>query len=209
LLKTLEETPERLQQELTLQAALAPALIATAGFAAPDVVNTYFRAQELCLKVGTTTQLFPVLRGLWVCLEVKADLQTARTLGERLFELAQPHPDPTRRVEAHRVLGNTFFWLGELDLARDHLEHGIALYDANQHHALAFLYGTDPGVVCWAYAAWVHWLLGFPDRALASSQTSGAGRWPHRAKPQRQSNNSVGAWQTTALREPRSNVLIG
>jgi class 3 adenylate cyclase/predicted ATPase len=170
LLKTLEQTPERLQQELTLQAALAPALIATEGFAAPDVVNTYFRAQELCLKVGNTSQLFPVLRGLWVCLEVRADLQTARTLGEQLFELSQPHPDPTRRVEAHRALGNTFFWLGELDMAREHLERGIALYDAKQHHALAFLYGTDPGVVCWAYAAWVHWLLGFPERALASSQ---------------------------------------
>jgi predicted ATPase len=91
-------------------------------------------------------------------------------LGEQLFELSQPHPDPTRRVEAHRALGNTFFWLGELDMAREHLERGIALYDAKQHHALAFLYGTDPGVVCWAYAAWVHWLLGFPERALASSQ---------------------------------------
>ena len=47
LLKTLEDTPDRRRQELALQAALAPALIATQGFAAPEVVNTYFRAQEL------------------------------------------------------------------------------------------------------------------------------------------------------------------
>ncbi|ETW95109.1 MAG: hypothetical protein ETSY1_32020 [Candidatus Entotheonella factor] len=170
LLKTLPETPEHLQQELTLQAALAPALIATQGFAAPDVVNTYFRARELCQQVGTSAQLFPVLRGLWVCLEVRADLQTARTLGEQLLEHAQRGPDPALLVEAHRALGNTFFWLGELDTARDHLERSIALYDAKQHHALAFLYGTDPGVVCCAYAAWVYWLLGFPEQALASSQ---------------------------------------
>ena len=101
---------------------------------------------------------------------MRADLQTARTLGEQLLELAKPSPDPTHLVEAHRVLGNTFFWLGELDLARDHLEQGIALYNAQEHHALAFLYGTDPGVVCWAYAAWVYWLLGFPEQALSSSQ---------------------------------------
>ncbi len=170
LLKTLDETPERLQQELTLQADLAPALIATQGFAAPDVVNTYFRAQELCLQVGTTSQLFPVLRGLWVCLEVRADLQTARTLGEQLLELAQRGPNPAHLVEANRALGNTFFWLGEFDLARYHLERGIALYDAQQHHALAFLYGTDPGVICSAYASWTYWLLGLPDQALASSQ---------------------------------------
>ncbi|WP_179138122.1 adenylate/guanylate cyclase domain-containing protein [Candidatus Entotheonella palauensis] len=170
LLKTLPETPEHLRQELNLQAALAPALIATQGFAAPDVVNTYFRARELCQQVGTAAQLFPVLRGLWVCLEVRADLQTARTLGEQLLEHAQRDPDPAHLVEAHRALGNTFFWLGELDTARDHLERGIALYDAKQHHALAFLYGTDPGVICCAYAAWVYWLLGFPEQALASSQ---------------------------------------
>ncbi|PON13784.1 hypothetical protein C2W62_32510 [Candidatus Entotheonella serta] len=122
-----QHAPERLQQELTLQAALAPALIATQGFAAPDVVSTYFRAQELCLQVGTTDQLFPVLRGLWVCLEVRADLQTTRTLGEQLLELAQSNSDSTHLVEANRALDNTFFWLGELDRARDHLEHGIAL----------------------------------------------------------------------------------
>ena len=162
LLNTLEEIPERLQQELALQEALAPALIATEGFAAPDVAGAYLRAQELCLKTGATSQLFPVLRGLWVCLEVRADLQTARALGEQIFDLARSDPEPSRLVEAHRVLGNTFFWLGELALARDHLEHGIALYDAKQHHALAFLYGTDPGVVCRAYASWVYWLCGLP-----------------------------------------------
>ncbi len=169
LLNTLPDTPDRRQHELTLQAALAPALIATQGFAAPAVVNAYFRARELCQQVGTTSQLFPVLRGLWVCLEVRADLQTARTLGEQLLDHAQRDPEPARAVEAHRALGNTFFWLGELETARDHLERGIALYDAKQHHALAFLYGTDPGVVCWAYLAWTYWLLGLPDQALESS----------------------------------------
>ncbi len=37
LLKTLPETPERTQQELTLQIALGAPLMATKGFAAPEV----------------------------------------------------------------------------------------------------------------------------------------------------------------------------
>ena len=37
LLKTLPDTPERAQQELTLQLALAAPLMATKGFAAPEV----------------------------------------------------------------------------------------------------------------------------------------------------------------------------
>ena len=45
--------------------ALGPALMATRGFAAPEVERAYARARELCQQVGETPQLFPVLRGLW------------------------------------------------------------------------------------------------------------------------------------------------
>ena len=41
LLATLPETPERTRHELALQVLLAPALVATQGYAAPDVERTY------------------------------------------------------------------------------------------------------------------------------------------------------------------------
>jgi predicted ATPase len=44
----------------------------------------------------------------------------------------------------------------------------MALYDAQQHHALAFRYGLDPGVFFLSYAARPLWLLGFPDQSRAS-----------------------------------------
>ena len=72
-------------------------------------------------------------------------------------------------VEAHRALGNTLFWLGEFASARTHLEQGMALYDPQQHRSLAFLYGTDPGVVCLSYTAWALGLLGYADQALQKS----------------------------------------
>jgi len=58
LLKTLPDTPERAQQELTLQIALGAPLIATKGYAAPEVEKVYARARELCRQVGETPQLF-------------------------------------------------------------------------------------------------------------------------------------------------------
>ena len=170
LLEMLSSTPERQQSERELQAALAPALITTQGFAAPDVVQAYTRARHLCQQAGETVELFPILRGLWVCSEVRADLPTARALGEELLGLAQDFPKSDRFVEAHRALGNTLFWLGEFTAAQDHLNRGSALYDAKVHHALAFLYGTDPGVICRAYAAWNLWILGYPQQALISGQ---------------------------------------
>src|SRR5439155_15127624 len=56
VLKTLPDTPERTQQELVLQTTLGPALLATKGYAAPEVGRVYARAQELCQQVGETPQ---------------------------------------------------------------------------------------------------------------------------------------------------------
>src|SRR6266446_7452866 len=50
------------------------------------------------------------------------------------------------------------------------LERGIALYDPQQHRSLAFLSGLDPGVSCLITAAWVLWMLGYPDQALKRIQ---------------------------------------
>ena len=61
MLKTLPDTPERTQQELTLQLALSDALLAVKGYAAPEVEKTVTRARELCQQLGETPQLFPVL----------------------------------------------------------------------------------------------------------------------------------------------------
>ncbi|MGH8069201.1 MAG: hypothetical protein ACRERE_28995 [Candidatus Entotheonellia bacterium] len=168
LLKTLPDTAEHVRQELSLQIALGAPLIATRGYAAPAVEHAYARARELCRQVGETPQLFPVLRGLWVFYEVRAEHPAARELGEQLLTLAQSLQDPALFVEAHRALGNTLLWLGEETSARVHLEQSLALYDPQQHSALAFLYGSDPGVICLAYRAFAVWCLGYPDQALQS-----------------------------------------
>lgn len=168
LLETLPATPEHIEKELTLQIALGVPLIATKGYAAPEVEKTYTRARELCQQAGggETPHLFPALRGLWNCFNERAELQTAHELGKQLLDLAQSTQDPALLVEAHRALGTTLFFLGEFSAARGLLEQGIALYDPQQHHSLAFRYGADPGVVCRLYSALTLWNLGYADQAL-------------------------------------------
>jgi len=61
LLATLPDRPERVQQELRLQMALGTSLLATKGFASPELGKAYTRARELCRQLGETPQLFPVL----------------------------------------------------------------------------------------------------------------------------------------------------
>jgi predicted ATPase len=168
VLMTLPDTVERARRELDLQTTLGPVFMAVKGQSSPDTERAYARARELCQQVGETPQLFPVLHGLWRFYMVRAELQTTRELAEQLFSLAQRAEDPALLLEAHRMMGLTMFWLGELAPARAQLEQGIALYDPQQHRSHAFVYGQDPGVACRALAAWPIWVLGYPVQALQS-----------------------------------------
>jgi TOMM system kinase/cyclase fusion protein len=167
LLESLPDTPERAQHELPFQITLGSALAVTRGYAAPEVAKVYTRARELCQQLGETPQLFLVLWGLWDFYLVRAELQTARELGEQLLSLAQRVQDPVLLLEAHDALGQTLCCLGEYAPARMHLEQSIDLYDLQQHRSLAFLYGgEDPGVLCLCYVGRVLWALGYADQAL-------------------------------------------
>jgi TOMM system kinase/cyclase fusion protein len=170
LLHALPDTPERAQQELDLQMILGPALMTLKGWAAPEVERVYTRAMELCRQLGETHRLAPVLRGLWEFYELQGKVQIAQELGEQLLELARSGQESALLVVAHDALGDTLLWRGEFVRAREHLEHGITLYEP-QHHAVALLYGGyDPGVACRNFAAHVLWYLGYPDQALQRSQ---------------------------------------
>ena len=84
LLKTLPDTFEHAQQELTLQIALGAPLVLTKGHAALEVETTYTRARELCQQIGETPQLFPILLGLGRFYFARGELRTALELREQL-----------------------------------------------------------------------------------------------------------------------------
>jgi predicted ATPase len=142
VLMTLPDTLERAQKELDVQITLGPMLIAIKGISSQDTERAYARARELCQQVGETSQLFPVLSGLFSFHTGRAEFQTARELAEQLFSLAEREQDPGLLQDAHRMLGMTMFQLGEPAPARAHFEQGMA------------------------NAAWQMWFLGYPDQAL-------------------------------------------
>jgi predicted ATPase len=170
VLKTLPDTPERAWQELELQIALGPAVMAIQGWGSPAVEQAYSRARALCRQVGETPQLFPVLWGLWGWYQMRGALWMAQEVGEQLLDLAQSTQDRALLLLAHNVLGDNAIWLGEFDAARAHMEQGMAFYDAQQHHTLALRYGGfDPGLHSRYHAVFALWALGYPDQALERS----------------------------------------
>jgi class 3 adenylate cyclase/predicted ATPase len=170
LLAALPEAPARAHQELDLRLALAQALVASKGMAAPEVEQTYTRARALCDQVGETPQLLPTLRGLWRFYQGRGALAAARELGEQLAWLAQREADPVPRLEAHDVLATTLLFQGDYAAARANVEQGIALTDPATQRAQVLRQGEASGVRCLAVAANTLWCLGFPAQALRRSQ---------------------------------------
>jgi predicted ATPase len=165
LLESLPDTPERAQKEIELHIGLGNALIATKGYAAAEVEQTYNRAWELCQRVyaGETAHIFPILYGRWAFYLIRGEHQTAHRLAEEFFHLAQQQHDPVI-VVAHRCMGWSFC-MGEFVSARPHFEQIAALYNPAQHRSLTFQYGQDPGMAGLSTGALDLWLLGYPEQA--------------------------------------------
>ena len=170
LLATLPDTLSRTQHELDLLTTLGPALSATKGYAAPDVVQVYTRARALCQQLGETPAHFLVLWNLYVFSLARADHQTAMELGEQCFQLAQGGQEAALLLTGHLAMGVSWLYLGHPALACTHLEHTVTLYDPAQHHRLAYQYGAmDPGIVGFGYYTWALWLRGYAAQARVQS----------------------------------------
>lgn len=165
LLSALPETPERVQQELTLYLAQGPALAIRRGDAAPEVEQVYLRAQALCQQLGESAESLLVLHGLWTIYNARLQLRQARDLGEQYLALAQQRQDQVALIEAHRALGTSLFYLGEFVAARQHFEQGVASYHLQREHFRGIRRGEDPGVACLAFLVSTLGFLGYPDQA--------------------------------------------
>ena len=172
LLQGLPASPARAAQELALRMPLAASLVATKGGGSSDVQRAYESARTLCLETGDTAQLVRVLYGLWGFHVNRAEHRTARALGEQLLALAERMSDPAALLAAHNALGTTLIFLGELALARTHLEESIALGDAQKPQSRSLAALMVPRVANYTYAAWPLWLLGYPDQALQRTRES-------------------------------------
>ncbi len=167
LLLSLPEGRERNEQELALQVGLGNALMATQGWAAPEVGQTYLRARVLCEQLGDKSSLPPVLFGLYMFHGASAKLDQSLALGQEFLALTEGSP---ARLVAHRMIGCSLFYLGELQQARTQFEQIALLYNPAQHRPLTWRYGSDVGMTGSGFQALTLWLLGYPEQSLKLCQ---------------------------------------
>jgi len=164
-IESLAPSPDRLRDQIRSTLALGSTLIATRGFAAPEVRAIYSRANELCDKGSNTREVLTSLGGLLTYYQVHGPLSEALVLAERIFTLAEKSGDRTLITAAHRRLGWCRFSLGEMRSGHDHLARALELYEPTRARAYIDLINADPGVVGLINLAWVEWFIGDLERA--------------------------------------------
>ena len=166
LIEKLPETRETLSEALCLHLTLGVPLIAIEGYASPNVGRVYMKARDLYEQLGDSPDVSEVFWGLWTFYTLSAELETARQLAEEFLELGERLPYPGITLRAHWALEITSMHLGNFELALEHFEKALALYEPEAHRDDSFLYALNPGVAMPCFASWALWCLGRSDEAV-------------------------------------------
>lgn len=170
LLKSLPETTRRVSQEITLGLALGVAQVQALGPASEEVERTYSRALELCDRKDTPEERFKALWGLWFVQFMRGNVPGMQAFADQLSPLAEELGNDALVLESHHVQWAGLSLMGELDMALQHTEEGIARYCVEEHHWLTFVYGGhDPGLCAQNLHAILLCLKGYPDQARRRS----------------------------------------
>jgi class 3 adenylate cyclase/predicted ATPase len=176
LIAALPATTALRREELRLQVALITPLFHVKGPASPE---TRAAAGQAMLLIEQAQMLgeapedpllpFAALYGIWVTFNVAFDGDMVRQVAEQFLALAEKQDAIAPRLIAHRIMGISALFGGEIATGRAHLDRAIALYDPTAHRALATRFGADSRVMILGGRCMALWLLGYPQAALADA----------------------------------------
>jgi predicted ATPase len=174
---TLIATPALRREEIKLQVALITPLLHVSGYAAPETRAAVDRARRLIEQAEALGEppedpllLFSVLYGFWVANLVAFNGDVMGELAVQFLALADKQTATGLLMMGHRLMGLSLLHIGEITDARAHLDRAITLYDPAEHRPLATRFGQDVGAATLCWKSLDHWLLGYPQSALADSE---------------------------------------
>src|SRR5262249_547248 len=140
----LPDEPDRRRRELEFCSALAAALIAVRGFAAPETGHACARARELWEQFWSPSEFLRVPFGQSRYHMYRAWLHLALRLDQDLLRLSRQRNDSAGLVLALNSSGRNLLLAGRLASSRSHLEEALALYDPMSHDSLVHQIGVHP-----------------------------------------------------------------
>ncbi|MBZ0105730.1 MAG: AAA family ATPase [Sulfuricella denitrificans] len=169
LIDRLPPDQDRAQLEFDLQNSLGLAVIALDGYASEQAASAHSHALVLCDLHEGSPDMFRAVWGLWASASSRCGYVHAAELAQQLLNMAQRGSDPVQIQQGHFSMGNTLFWQGRFEAARDHLERALALYQPCYHESHVTQFGEDVDVTSGSYLSWVQWFLGEPEQARRTS----------------------------------------
>jgi hypothetical protein len=88
-----------------------------------------------------------------------------RELATQFLALAQKHGATVPLMIAHRLMGQSLLYTGDVATGRTQYDQAITLYDPAEHRPLATRFGQDVGVAILCYRSFALWVLGYPEAA--------------------------------------------
>jgi predicted ATPase len=165
------EAGRDLSCEMKLHAALGASQMHTGGVTVPDIA-AWTTAFEIAESLEDAEYQLRSLLGLWFLHTASRRHRVALAMAERFCSLAAKRPDRNDRLIGERLIGVSWYYLGDHSRARRHLEHVLAHYVplAQKSHIIRFQ--SDQRVTARVVLGRVLWLQGFPDRAMRAVQSS-------------------------------------
>jgi class 3 adenylate cyclase/tetratricopeptide (TPR) repeat protein len=171
LIETLPGAPARDLVELEFRTVLAPAVVAQRGWGHSEVSHILEPAWALAESLDHRQGYVPILNALWVHYMCRDQLAVSLQWAEKLFAEGAAAHDDSLEIVGHRAASASYFWLGNFVLARKHGDMVHSLYDSRRHWHVAQLTNNDPLTGEGIYRAQYLWMLGYPDQAVAASNT--------------------------------------
>jgi class 3 adenylate cyclase/predicted ATPase len=173
---TLPSTPVLRGEQIKLQIALVNALMHVKGYAAPEPKAAVEQARQFIERAEALGEppedpllLFSALYGVWAASYVAFNGDVTRELASQFVALAEKQDQVVPLMIGHRLIANSLMLTGDITKGREHYNQAFAFYDPAKHRSLATRFGQDVGVSIFVYRALAHWMLGYPDTALADA----------------------------------------
>jgi class 3 adenylate cyclase/tetratricopeptide (TPR) repeat protein len=175
LLSAVADETTRAQFELAVRLNRGLAVSSTAGYAAPQAVEDYSRARDLCDKLhdvpGVGTELLKALFGVWTYYCASGDLDTAATVSSAIERQLDSTPMHAGRPSLDACRGVESFYRGDLPQARELLSRALVAIPDDDVDPAEWPIPNDPLAATCAFLGVLRFLTGDMAGALEAIRT--------------------------------------
>ena len=165
LIAAIADSHSQLSYELDLQMALGPALLATKGFAASEVGDTFARARTLAEQLDRPEYQVPLLYGLRLYHTVRSEFELGLSFASQITQIGEARADRAVQLLGLRCRGEIDLYMGDFVSARAFFEQCHEMRDPTIRAVLATIAAEEQYTLMLALLSVTLTYLGYVDQA--------------------------------------------